>query len=148
MAQAVQAAALTGNGKGEFIQDYTLKDITPLALGVADKKFMQLIPRNSIIPVDKKLELCTNIDGQILINLPIYESDSSIPANLNFLSECSIRDIPPAPKHVHKFDVFFEIDPDGILSVSAVDKSTGQNREIIINRDKPKKSEGMQRTKR
>ncbi|VVA15508.1 PREDICTED: heat shock [Prunus dulcis] len=145
---AVQAAALTGNGKGEFIQDYTLKDITPLALVVADKKFMQLIPRNSLIPVDKKQEFCTNIDGQILMNLPIYESDSSTPANLNFLGECSIRDIPPAPKHVHKFDVFFEIDPDGILSVSAVDKSTGQNREIIINRDKPKKSEGMQRTKR
>ncbi|XP_021830912.1 heat shock cognate 70 kDa protein-like [Prunus avium] len=137
---AVQAAALTGNGKGEFFQHYTLKDVTPLALRVevADKNF--IIPRNSLIPMNKKLELCTVKDDQVYISFRIYEIDSSIPANLNFLSECSIRDIPPgpAPKHVHKFDVFFEIDPDGILSVSAVDKSTGQNREIIINRDKPK----------
>ncbi|XP_021801234.1 heat shock cognate 70 kDa protein-like [Prunus avium] len=147
---AVQAAALTGNGKGEFIQDYTLKDVAPLALvmGIADKKIMKLIPRNSLIPVKKNLDLCTPTDDQVFMNFPIYESESSIPANLNFLGECSIRDIPPAPKHVHKYTVFFEIDPDGILSVFAVDKSTGQEKEIIINRDKPKNPQGILRTKR
>ncbi|BFG38602.1 hypothetical protein CerSpe_248760 [Prunus speciosa] len=147
---AVQAAALTGKGKGEFIQDYTLKDVTPLPLGVevADKKFIKLIPRNSLIPVKKKLELCTATDGQVSIHFLIYESESSIPANLNCLAECSIFDIPPAPKHDQTSEVFFEIDLNGILNVSAVDKSTGQKKEIIINRDKPKKSEGILRTKR
>ncbi|KAL6273451.1 hypothetical protein ACE6H2_024143 [Prunus campanulata] len=146
---AVQAAALTGNGKGEFFQDYTLKDVTPLALGVevADK-IIKLIPRNSLIPEKKKLTLSTATDDQAWLNFHIYESESSIPVNLNRLAECSILDIPLAPKHVHKFEVFFEIDPDGILSVSAVDKSTGQKKEIIINRDKPNNSERIQRTKR
>ncbi|KAI5318988.1 hypothetical protein L3X38_038696 [Prunus dulcis] len=146
---AVQAAALTGNGKGEFFQDYTLKDVTPLALGVevADK-IIKLIPRNSLIPEKKKITLYTATDDQAWLNFHIYESESSIPANLNHLAECTIFDIPPAPKHVHKCEVFFEIDRDGILSVSAVDKSTDQKKEIIINRDKLNDSERIQRTKR
>ncbi|KAI5319027.1 hypothetical protein L3X38_038735 [Prunus dulcis] len=75
----------------------------------------------------------------------MYEGESSTPANLNFLGECSLRYFPPAPKLVHNFDVFFEIDPDGILSVFTEDKSSGQKNEIIINRDGPKNFEGIER---
>ncbi|CAL8170398.1 unnamed protein product [Prunus armeniaca] len=143
---AVQAATLTRNGKGEFIQDYTLKDVTPLAIGleVADnKKFIKLIPRNSLIPVKMKIEFSIK-DNQGSVDFRMYEGESSMPANLNFLGECSIRYNPPAPKLVPNFDVFFEIDPDGILSVFTEDKSSGQKNEIIINRDRPKNFEGTE----
>ncbi|XP_008243557.1 PREDICTED: heat shock 70 kDa protein 18-like [Prunus mume] len=145
---AIQAAALSGNGKGKFIQDFTLKDVTPLPLVMEGtdvkglKKLMNLIPRNTRIPVRKCIEFCTVKDNQVLIDFRIYEGERSIPANLNFLAEYSLHGIPPAPKHVHIFHVFFEIDADGILSVSAVNKSTGQNYEMIINRDRPKNFEG------
>ncbi|ONH96105.1 hypothetical protein PRUPE_7G108000 [Prunus persica] len=144
---AVQAATLTRNGKGEFIQDYTLKDVTPLTIGLEfadNKKFEKLIPRNSLIPVKKKIK-CPIKDNQVSVDFRMYEGESSTPANLNFLGECSLRYIPPAPKLVHNFDVFFEIDPDGILSVFTEDKSSGQKNEIIINRDGPKNFEGIER---
>ncbi|XP_007204781.2 heat shock cognate 70 kDa protein [Prunus persica] len=144
---AVQAATLTRNGKGEFIQDYTLKDVTPLTIGLEfsdNKKFVKLIPRNSLIPVKKKIK-CPIKDNPVSVDFRMYEGESSTPANLNFLGECSLRYIPPAPKLVHNFDVFFEIDPDGILSVFTEDKSSGQKNEIIINRDGPKNFEGIER---
>ncbi|CAL8170397.1 unnamed protein product [Prunus armeniaca] len=144
---AVQAATLTRNGKGEFIQDYTLKDVTPLTIGLEfadNKKFVKLIPRNSLIPVKKKIK-CPIKDNQVSVDFCMYEGESSMPANLNFLGECSLRYIPSAPKLVHNFDVFFEIDPDGILSVFTEDKSSGQKNEIIINRDGPKNFEGIER---
>ncbi|XP_008243555.2 PREDICTED: heat shock cognate 70 kDa protein-like [Prunus mume] len=144
---AVQAATLTRKGKGESIQDYTLKDVTPLTIGLEfadNKKFVKLIPRNSLIPVKKKIK-CPIKDNQVSVDFRMYEGESSMPANLNFLGECSLRYIPPAPKVVHNFDVFFEIDPDGILSVFTEDKSSGQKNEIIINRDGPKNFEGIER---
>ncbi|KAI5319040.1 hypothetical protein L3X38_038748 [Prunus dulcis] len=109
---AIQAAALSGNGKGKFIQDFTLKDVTPLPLVMEGtdvkgmNKLMNLIPRNTIIPVRKCREFCTVKDNQVLIDFRIYEGECSIPANLNFLAECSFHGIPPAPKHVHIIPCF------------------------------------------
>ena len=137
---AVQAAVLSGNGKGKFIHDFTLSDVTPLLLFVegtdydSSKKVLDLIPKYSRIPVTKKLYLSTVKENQDSIDFRIYEGESSIPENSYFLGECSLRDIPPAPTKAHKFDVCFDIDADGILSVFVQDKSTGEKNKITINR--------------
>ncbi|CAN6568776.1 unnamed protein product [Malus baccata var. baccata] len=138
---AVQAAVLSGNGNGK-LQDFTLSDVTPLSLGLESKergstKFYMnvVIPRNSRIPVMKKKSVTTVYDNQVSVGFPVYEGESSIAKNNNFLAEFTLDGIPPAPKHVPSFEVCFNIDANGILNVSAEDKSTGQRKGITIKSD-------------
>ncbi|KAM1594952.1 hypothetical protein ACFX10_001303 [Malus domestica] len=138
---AVQAAVLSGNGNGKF-QDFTLLDVTPLSLGIestehgSSKLYMNVvIPRNSRIPVMKKTSVTTVYDNQVSVNFPVYEGESSIAKNNNFLAAFTLDGIPPAPKDVPSFEVCFNIDANGILNVSAEDKSTGQKKGITIKSD-------------
>ncbi|XP_062002225.1 heat shock cognate 70 kDa protein-like [Rosa rugosa] len=134
---AVQAAILSGNGNGK-LQDFNLLDVTPMSLGVetTDKHKMSfVIPRNTRIPVKKNATLVTMYDNQPEVVFAIFEGESESTSNNNLLDEFSHVDIPPAPKG-YPFDVCFEIDENGILSVSAEDKSTGQKKGITIMSDR------------
>ncbi|XP_004306637.1 PREDICTED: heat shock cognate 70 kDa protein-like [Fragaria vesca subsp. vesca] len=139
---AVQAAVLAGNGSRK-LEDFTLLDVTPLSLGLhvqkydGTKNFMEVvIPRNSRIPIMMKTCGTTCVDNQFTVCFPVYEGESSVAKNNNFLGEFCIEGLPPAPQGVPKFNVWFEIDANGILSVSAEDKSTGQKKGITINSDR------------
>ncbi|KAM5555733.1 hypothetical protein ABKV19_023580 [Rosa sericea] len=141
---AVQAAILSGKGNGNGkINDFTLLDVTPLSLGLkvvkydGSKNFMEvMIPRNSRIPLMKKTRVTTNFDNQFKILFQVYEGESRVATNNNFLGEFCIEGISPAPQGVPKFDVCFDIDANGILSVYAEDKSTGKKKGITINSDR------------
>ncbi|XP_004302793.1 PREDICTED: heat shock cognate 70 kDa protein-like [Fragaria vesca subsp. vesca] len=139
---AVQAAILSGNGNGK-LHDFTLSDVTPMSLGVevqnlqlcAENIMHFVIPRNTRVPVKKNTTIYTVYDNQSAIVFPIFEGESESTLNNNLLGKFSLVDIPPAPKG-YPFDVWFEIDENGILSVSAEDKSTGQKKGITIASDR------------
>ncbi|CAL2242755.1 unnamed protein product [Prunus armeniaca] len=140
---AVQASVLSGGNLTGKLQDFTLLDVTPLSLGVrcmktdTMKRYMNfVIPRNSRIPVRKKKSVTTIRDNQVTVRFPIYEGESENYMNNNFLGEFYLDGILPAPRGVPKFDVCFDIDSNGILSVSAEDTSTGQKKGITINSDR------------
>ncbi|PRQ21762.1 putative Heat shock protein 70 family [Rosa chinensis] len=131
---AVHAAVLSGKGGGK-LQDFTLLDATPVSLGVeVGADFMGIvIPRNTKVPVVKNCSMTTRYDNQVNVIFAIYEGESETTLDNNFLGEFWLRDIPPAPKGVPKFNVCFNIDADGILSVSAKDKYTGKKNGVTIN---------------
>ena len=135
---AVQAAVLGGSGNGK-LQDFTLWDVTPLSLGFeceergSSNLYMKIvIPRNSRIPVMKKTSVTTIYDDQTSMNFSVYEGESSIAKNNYLLAEFTLDGIPPAPKGVPSLEVCFNIDANGILNVTAEDKSTGQMKGITI----------------
>ncbi|KAM1708265.1 hypothetical protein TB1_001331 [Malus domestica] len=135
---AVQAAVLSGNVNGN-LQDFSILDVTPLSLGVqvTENPVMEVvIPRNSRIPIKRNTTTVTLYDNQKSAWFPIYEGESTNTKENNFLGEFVLEGIPPAPKGAAKFDVCFSIDANGILSVSAEDKSTGQRKGITIMSDK------------
>ncbi|KAI5318980.1 hypothetical protein L3X38_038688 [Prunus dulcis] len=108
-------------------------------VSTGDKNAMQfVIRRNTRVPVVKETTLVTVYDNQRSIRFAIYEGESTSTVNNNYLGEFSLDDIPPAPKGVPEFNVCFDIDSNGILSVSAEDMLTGQKKGITINRDTPK----------
>ncbi|KAK9913507.1 hypothetical protein M0R45_037321 [Rubus argutus] len=136
---AVQAAVLSSGNLTGKLEDFNFLDVTPLSLGVEawtrdrSKLVMDVvIPRNSRIPVQEKTTLSTVFDNQVEVEFHIYEGEDKIAKNNNFLGQFSLCDIPPAPKEVPKFEICFDIDANGILSVSAEDMSTGQKKEITI----------------
>ncbi|KAK9913517.1 hypothetical protein M0R45_037330 [Rubus argutus] len=134
---AVQAAVLSGHGNGK-LQDFTLLDVTPLSLGVETvtdycETYMNVvIPRNSRIPIKKNEVVTTHDDNQTEAKFHVYEGESETTINNNFLGKFMLEGIPAAPKGVPKLDACFEIDANGILKVSAEDKSTGQKKGITI----------------
>ncbi|KAL6290933.1 hypothetical protein ACE6H2_008443 [Prunus campanulata] len=142
----VEATVLSGRYSIGKLQGYTLLDVTPLSLGVEtrDECIMSVvIPRNTGIPVEKKDVFCTLKDNQTRAWLPIYEGESTTTKNNNFLGSFYLNDIPPAPRGVAKFNVHLDIDVNGILSVSAEDKSTGQKNGITFDSDR-RTSEGIE----
>ncbi|PRQ43360.1 putative Heat shock protein 70 family [Rosa chinensis] len=135
---AVQAAILSGNGNGK-LQDVDLLDVTPLSLGVRvrdDENFMcVVIPRNTRIPITKKRTLTTRFDNQSGIYLAIFEGESETTSDNNFLGQFTLDGIPLAPTGVPRIYVIFDIDENGILSVSAKDKFSGQEKGITFTSD-------------
>ncbi|KAL6131125.1 hypothetical protein ACLB2K_069503 [Fragaria x ananassa] len=125
---AVQAAVLSGNGNGKLQNFSIFLDVTPLSLGVlvGKKNNMEiLVPRNTRIPVIKNKRLTTLVDNQTSVRFAIYEGESIKATENNYLGEFFLEDVPPAPKGVPRFDTYFSIDANGILSVSAQVRSTG-----------------------
>ncbi|KAL6290937.1 hypothetical protein ACE6H2_008447 [Prunus campanulata] len=143
---AVQATVLSGGNLTGKLQDFTLLDVTPLSLGVeTDNEHIMsvVIPRNTRISVKKKEGFTTLFDNQDVVRFAIYEGESTRTMNNNFLGAFNLNDIPPAPQGVPKFDVCFHIEANGIMSVSAEDKSTGQKKGITFDSDR-RTSEGIE----
>ncbi|XP_004308867.1 PREDICTED: heat shock cognate 70 kDa protein-like [Fragaria vesca subsp. vesca] len=143
---AAQAAVLDGNRNGiGKLKDFTLMDVTPMSLGVrttiskplkSNHNMTVVIPRNTRIPVLKNQTLPTSIDNQILCEFAIFEGESETTLNNYLLGSFTIHDLPPAPKGTVKFNVCFDIDANGLLSVSAEEISTGKRKKITITCDR------------
>lgn len=133
---AIQAAALSGDQHSN-INNLLLIDVVPLSLGVETARGMmfKVIERNTVIPCSMTKDLTTLEDNQCSMTIEIFEGERSLTINNNLLGVFELKGLPPAPRGVVQVDVTFEVDHNGILSVTAKDRITGNTESLIIRNE-------------
>lgn len=129
MGAAIQGGVLAGD-----VTDVLLLDVTPLSLGIETLGgvFTKLITRNTTIPTKKSQVFSTAADGQTSVDIKVFQGEREMATDNKLLGQFVLVGIPPAPRGIPQVEVTFDIDANGIVNVTARDKGTGKEQQIVI----------------
>jgi len=140
---AIQAALLTGQAESKDMNEILVLDVNPLSLGIETSGHVmtKIIERNSQVPCKKTQTFSTYADNQTAVNIQIYEGERAMTKDNKLLGKFELTGIAPAPRGVPKIEVSFDLDANGLLKVTAVDKGTNRSSKIEVkNNDSGKLS--------